>query len=170
MTRMQTLSAQMTTWHITWGTYGSRLHGSDKPTVDRKRNIRGQPFVERNDHRERFESNIATTQAVYLTLDHRCHIESAIPEICKRGGWVYRIAAAGPECDHVHVLCDIDPKTHGKDARKWMKRWLSESLNHHWPRVDGRRWWAQGGSTRPVKEERYLNNVYEYLKTQRATT
>ncbi len=147
----------MTTWHITWGTYGSRLHGSDRPTVDRKRNRRGQPFVE-------------PTEVVYLTLDQRCHIESVIPEICKRGGWTYRIAAAGPECDHVHVLCDIDPKTHGKDARKWMKRWLSESLNHHWPRVDDQRWWAQGGSTRPVKEKSYLNNVYEYLKTQRATT
>ena len=167
---MQTLSAQMTTWHITWGTYGSRLHGSDRPTVDRKRNRRGQPFVVRNDHRERFESNIATTEVVYLTLDHRCQIESVIPAMCRRGGWGYRIAAVGPECDHVHVLCDIDPNTHGKDARKWMKRWLSESLNQRWPRVDGQRWWVQGGSTRPVKEERYLNNEYEYLNSQRATS
>ena len=166
---MQTLSVDLISWHITWGTYGSRLHGSKRPTVDRKHNSRGQPFVERNDHRERFESCIATEKAIYFTLDQRCYIESVIPEICRRGGWVYRIAAAGPECDHVHLLCDIDPKTHGKEARKWMKRWLSESLNRRRRRGDDQRWWAEGGSTRPVKDASYLNNVYDYLTMQRAT-
>ncbi len=167
---MQTLTDNMTSWHITWGTYGSRLHGSDRLTVDRKQNKRGQPFVDRNEHRERYESNIALYKPVYFTLEQRCYIESALIEICKRGGWTYRIAAAGPECDHVHILCDIDPKIHGKDARKWMKRWLSESLNAHWPLEESTRWWAQGGSTIAVKDENYLNNIFEYLQKQRATT
>ena len=166
---MQTLSTDMTSWHITWGTFCTRLHGSDRPTVDRKHNERGQPFVDRGEYRERYESNIALHKPVYLSLDQRCHIESVIADICKRGGWVYRIAAAGPECDHVHVLCDIDPKIHGKDARKWMKRWLSDSLNSCWPLGEGMHWWAEGGSTLAVKDENYLNNVFEYLKMQRAS-
>jgi hypothetical protein len=30
-------------------------------------------------------------------------------------------------------------------------------------------WWAEGGSTKPVKDESYLNNAYTYVEGQRAT-
>ncbi|NLG42978.1 MAG: hypothetical protein GX547_07015 [Phycisphaerae bacterium] len=36
-------------YHITFGTYGMRLHGDERETVHRRRNQFGEPFVERND-------------------------------------------------------------------------------------------------------------------------
>ncbi|MFA7235386.1 MAG: hypothetical protein WC058_00860 [Phycisphaeraceae bacterium] len=42
----QQLDPARTTWHITFGTYGTRLHGDDRPTVDREHNQRGEAFIE----------------------------------------------------------------------------------------------------------------------------
>jgi hypothetical protein len=33
---MQKLDPRLTTWHITFGTYGTRLHGDYRATVDKK--------------------------------------------------------------------------------------------------------------------------------------
>ena len=41
----QSLAANLTTWHITFGTYGTRLHGSKVPTVDKQHNEVGESFV-----------------------------------------------------------------------------------------------------------------------------
>ena len=35
---MQFLDLLLITWHITFGTYGARLHGDERPTVDRNHN------------------------------------------------------------------------------------------------------------------------------------
>ena len=37
-------------YHITFGTYGNRLHGSDKPHVDRDHNHYGEPFADPGRH------------------------------------------------------------------------------------------------------------------------
>ena len=49
----QHLDPARTTWHITWGTYASRLHGGYRPTVDKQHNQRGEPFLPRDEPRER---------------------------------------------------------------------------------------------------------------------
>ena len=164
------LDPTRTTWHITFGTHGSRLHGDDRPTVERDHNQPGEPFVEpdadrMNDERERLRG-----PAVRLTQTQRALIEAAIPTLCERGGWTYRVAAAPlpPDDHHVHVLLDAERRVHGKDIRKWLKRWLSESLNARFePPPAG--WWAECGSTKPVKNEPYLRNTYHYIKRQRTT-
>ncbi len=163
------LDPSRTTWHITWGTYGTRLHGGDRPTVDRRRNLRGEPFADRDERFEHREKNLMTAPVVVLTNEQRRFIESVIPAVCERGGWTYRICAAGPERDHVHVLCDLDAAVNGKDARKWMKRWVTEALDARYKRPDSGSWWAEGGSTKIVADEAHLNNVFDYLLRQRAS-
>jgi len=95
-------------------------------------------------------------------------VESVIPNICERGGWGLRAAAAAVEGDHVHVLLDVDPAIDPKSVRRWLKRWLSESLSEAYG-VPPRGWWAEGGSTKPVCDERYLRNVTGYVQRQRTT-
>lgn len=41
---MQQLHPNLKTWHITWGAYGTRLHGGDRPTVDAS-----QPMAQHGD-------------------------------------------------------------------------------------------------------------------------
>jgi hypothetical protein len=54
----QYLSAGLTTWHITWGTYGARLHGGDRPTVNRYHNKPGEPYVGPDMHRAWAENDL----------------------------------------------------------------------------------------------------------------
>lgn len=165
----QQLLPNMTAWHLTVGTYGSRLHGNDRPTVDRQHNQRGEAFVTVDPEREAIERERMRGPAVYLTREQCLHIQAALPEICRRGGWHYRICAAPPppENNHFHLLCDAHPSRHGKDIRKWLKRWLSESLDQQWGRPAGGSWWVEDGSTKPVDNDAYLNNSFNYIERQR---
>jgi hypothetical protein len=163
----QHLDPTHASWHITWGTYGARLHGGHRPTVDREHNERSEPFIFRDSQRERAEESILNFPARLLTTEQRSLAEQAIPAICLRGGWNYRMCAAGP--DHIYVLCDITPAIHGEKVRRLLKRWLGQELSKDWPIAEGQTWWAEEGSNIAVKDEAYLNNVFNYILRQRTT-
>jgi hypothetical protein len=163
----QHLDPTRTSWHITWGTYGTRLHGSSRPTVERDHNQRGEAFVAPNSQREAAIQAILNFPPVRLADQQRLLIENELPNICIRGGWEFRTAAAAT--DHVHILCDIDPAIHGEKVRRLLKRWLGQALSLQWPLPPKATWWAEEGSNIAVKDEKYLNNVYNYIARQRAT-
>lgn len=156
-----------TTWHITWGTYGTRLHGGPRPTVDRRRNQPGMAFIVVDPDREARSRNRMAGDPVRLTAEERRFIERSLPSICERGNWRLRRAAAG--LDHVHVLCDLPQAVHGKAARRWLKTWLGQSLTARFGSPDAGRWWTEGGSTRVISDETYLRNATRYVHDQRAT-
>jgi len=164
---MQHWNPARTTWHITFGTYGTRLHGSARPTVDKQHNRLGTPFLHANVARQRQALKRMSFAARRFTPPQCLFIEQQIGSICKRGGWDYRICAA--ETDHVHLLCDILSEIHGKKVRRLVKRWLGQALSERWPLAQGERWWAEGGSNKAVGDRAYLENAYRYILKQRAT-
>lgn len=164
---IQLLDLSLTTWHITWGTYATRLHGGPRPTVDKQHNERGAKFISRNTVREAIAESTLSFSPVILSRDQRRLVESELPAICERGGWTYRIGAAGS--DHVHLLCDVIPAVHGEKVRRLVKRWLGEELSVCWRLPEGATWWAEEGSNKVVHDESYLNNAYQYILRQRVT-
>lgn len=165
------------TWHITFGTYATRLHDDPRPTVNRRHNKINTPFPPPEPDRQQQP----TDPPLLLTPAQRHHIEAIIPKLCERGGWTYRTCAApcepsepgrvGPahtpgNADHIHVLLDAPKSKQPKDIRKWLKRWLSQSLTKTYG-PPAKRWWAEGGSTKPVKDPQYLNNATNYINRQR---
>ncbi|NBC11204.1 MAG: hypothetical protein GVY24_05630, partial [Planctomycetes bacterium] len=112
------------TWHITFGTYATRLHNDPRPTVDRRHNQLGSAFPPPDPSRQQRPAH----DALYLTVEQRRHIEAVIPDLCTRGGWTFRACAAPRDADHVHALLDADPAAPPKAIRQWLKRWLGESL------------------------------------------
>ncbi len=163
----QHLDPARTTWHITFGTYGTRLHGDIRPTVDRNHNKPGQPFIHHDPGRAKDERDKMNGDPIHLTAPQRAVIETIIPEICKRGGWTYRICAAPDEADHVHILLDAERSIDPDRIMMWLKRWLGEALTNRWSKPLSGTWWAKGGSTPPVKDQQYLNNAYHYIRRQR---
>jgi hypothetical protein len=163
----QYLNPLLTPWHITFGTYGTRLHGSIAPTVDKQHNQRPEPFLPPSIARVESDRERMKFPARYFTLEQRLFVEDEIPRICTRGGWEYRICAAGS--DHVHLLCDVVPQVHGEKVRRLVKRWLGQSLSERCPIPDGASWWAEEGSNIAIGDESYLNNCYAYIRRQRAT-
>jgi REP element-mobilizing transposase RayT len=163
----QHLDPSRTAWHITFGTYGTRLHGSDRPTVDKKHNQIGGPFLPRDKNREASSRARMSLPARYLTIEQRCFAEAELPRICERGRWRYRICAAGS--DHIHLLCDVLPDIHGEKVRRLLKRWLGQALSQRWELPRGATWWAEEGSNKAIGDEMYLNNCFRYIAEQRTT-
>lgn len=111
-----------------------------------------------------------SAQPVVLTREQMAFVEAVLPALCVRGGWRHVVSAAGP--DHVHVLLQANDDVHGKDVRKWLKRWLTQALNEHWTmaaRSDGSTWFTEGGSTKPVLSPEYFERARTYIWNQRAT-
>lgn len=149
-------------YHITVGTYGTRLHGGTAPTVDRRENHYGDPFVKADRKLYDFRKSKLSESPCYLTKDQRTCIEETIPELCERGKWNYHIAACQPDHFHCLISSPVDPK----DIRRWLKTWLTQRLNETF---EARKWFARDGSTKWIFDEKYFHNVFEYILRQRAT-
>jgi REP element-mobilizing transposase RayT len=149
-------------YHITFGTYGTRLHGDPRLTVDRRHNQFGTPFVDENLVRERIAAASMRFERVVLSLESRQRIEASIPNISAGLGWEYHVAAAQP--DHVHLLVTLDGDA--KTARRLMKRRLSQMLKTNGSRTA---WWAKGGSTKWIWKEAYFRAAFYYIERQRAS-
>ncbi len=163
---MVVFDPQLTYWHITFGMYGTRLHGGPRLTVDRRHNRRGTPFIAHDSERSSNEQDSMQGEPILLTAAQRILIETRLPSLCTRGGWSFVAAAA--ESDHVHLLSGADRAVHGKQIRTLVKRWLTQALNDEWPAPPGSPWWADGGSTRPIDNVRYFRNVCAYIEKQQS--
>ena len=151
-------------YHITFTTHGSRLHGDERPTVDRQHNEFGARFVDADPTRWSRERDLLPVPSIRLTHPQRAFIEQACPTLCARGGWDYHIAAAAP--DHVHVL--LSARADGKTVRRILKRWLSQSLSESWP-PPPTGWWTECGSVKWLWKEDYLMNAARYIERQSTT-
>ena len=161
----QLLDPARTTWHITFGTYGTRLHGGSRPSVNKGHNQLETPFVPPTIERENSARGRMKFPPRFHTLEQRQCVETELPKICERGGWNYRVCSAAP--DHVHQLCDIVPAVHGEKVRRLVKRWLGQSLSERWLLPEGATWWAEEGSNIAIHDEPYLNNAFGYIARQR---
>jgi len=152
----------MNTYHITIGTYGTRLHGGVAPTVERSHNKPGEPFVTADPKREMAMRKKMQETPCYFSDEQRLFVESIIPAICEQGGWKYHFAAC--QEDHIHLLvtAQVEPKA----IRRWFKTWLTQSLNKQY---GSRTWLVDGGSTKWINDERYFQAVVEYIRKQRTT-
>jgi len=152
-------------YHITFGTYGTRLHGDARGTVDRSMNRPGDPIIGADPAWWEMERKKLRFEPVIFTPEQMCYAELMMPAVCARGGWDFRTGAGGP--DHAHVVLRADAE--GDAVRKWFKRWLGEALSEKWPRPEGATWWAEGGSVKWVWTDGYYHAVYGYVDGQRAS-
>ena len=150
-------------YHMTVGTYGTRLHGDPRGTVDRSHNRPGDPILGRDEDWQKEELSLLKFDPVVLAAPQRGFIEGIVPAICQRGGWEYHIVAA--RADHIHV--ELSSKSEGQVVRRLLKRWLSEELSEHWPLPPGAVWWAECGSVKWIWDQWYFQNVYDYVRQQR---
>lgn len=152
--------------HLTWGTYGTRLHGDPRCTVDRKNNQYGEPVLDYDQHRWYRENELMKFAPIVFDHERMQIVESLIPALCERGGWTLFACAAGP--DHGHVLLDTN-ENDAKTVRRLLKRWLGEALSELHPLVPGATWWAECGSIKYIFERRYFDRALPYVINQRAT-
>jgi REP element-mobilizing transposase RayT len=147
-------------YHITWGTYEARLHGSEKPHVDRDHNQYGAPLAPTDPDREEESRDRMSGDPVYLTLEQRKLVEASILEVAARYGWIVHSLAS--QSDHTHVV--ITAARVGDQLRDALKAVTSRSLNKMYGK---KTWWSEGGSARYLWEHPYFINARDYVHRQR---
>jgi REP element-mobilizing transposase RayT len=153
-------------YHITWGTYGTRLRYGPRPTVSRKQAQLRTPVLVFEPHLWEREKENLKYLPVLLTSEQMKFIESIVPALCDRGRWTHRASAAGP--DHVHVVLTSD---HDPDImRRLLKRWLGQELSRSFlrPIDESQLWWAECGSIKWIGDDAYLATAIKYVNRQRA--
>ena len=150
-------------YHITFGTYGTRLHGDPRATVSRDMNKPGDPIIGSNPSWWKQERDRLNFEPVVFSREQMQYAESQIPLICARGGWKMHQCAVGP--DHVHNVLSFEAPPEA--VRRWLKTWLGQAMSARWPREGP--WWAEGGSIKWVWNEAYFRRVFDYVRDQRAT-
>jgi len=147
-------------YHLTWGTYGARLHGSAKPFVDRGHNEYGAPLPAPDPAREQAARDRMREDPVTLTVEQRKEVEAAIEDVCAQYGWTIHSKAS--QSDHTHVVVTA-PRV-GEELRDALKACATRALNKKFGK---RTWWAEGGSARYLWERQYFLNAVRYVRDQR---
>jgi REP element-mobilizing transposase RayT len=147
-------------YHLTWGTHGARLHGSERPHVDNEHNEFGTPFPPADAEREDAARRRLIGDPVSLTLEQRKEVEAAIHDLAQRYHWA--VHAIAIQADHGHVV--ITAPRVGNELRDALKAVASKCLNRKFAR---KTWWAEGGSAKYIWTEEYLGSAAKYVRDQR---
>jgi len=147
-------------YHITWGTYGMRLPGTDQPYVNLEHNTYGTPLPKADPLRERWARDHMKGEPATLELDQRKEVEKALVDFCARYDW--KIHAIAAQSDHVHIV--VTAPREGEPLRDALKAAASRFLN---PKYGKKTRWAENGSARYLWEPEYFTNAVNYVTEQR---
>jgi REP element-mobilizing transposase RayT len=143
-------------YHITWGTYGARLPGCDRPHVTRDQNEYGTPLPLPDPHLEELAENNLVQPPVRLSIEQRREVEDAVLAASRRYEWTVHTLAA--QSDHVHVV--ITAMRVGDELRDALKACATRALNARYAK---QKWWARDGSCRYLWERDYFLNCVNYV-------
>ncbi len=149
-------------YHLTWTTYGGWLSGDERGWVQS-----GVPGVQEPDpDRLHVARRQMVEAAVVLTPTQRDIVEQTIRDHCRIRGWT--LHAVNVRTQHVHVVVTADRDM--DEAMNQLKAWGSRKLSDHAgltervARKAGRRhWWTEHGSTKPIRDDQYLQNAIQYV-------
>jgi REP element-mobilizing transposase RayT len=143
---------------ITFTTYGARLHGSAKGSVDDEHNAYGTPFVVPDSERERRAHKIMTEPAYSMGPVERDILCKAIVDLATERGWL--LLAAHVRSNHVHVVISAEhtPERIMSDLKARASRDLSRA---GFGNAECRRW-TRHGSTRHLFEEEHVEAAVHY--------
>ncbi len=144
---------------ITFHTYGTWLHGSDRGSVDRSHNSHGTPFLDPDDQKERDEFERLRQEPVMLDDRQRAVVDATIREVVDFRAW--SLHALNVRTNHVHVVvsADIPPERVMNDFKSYATRRLRE--RHVQPTTD--KTWTRHGSTRYLWNEDAVSAAGRYV-------
>ncbi|MFI4881937.1 MAG: transposase [Phycisphaerales bacterium JB064] len=137
-----------TAYFITFATYGSRLHGDERGTVDSEHRQPGAPQAPANARRQAANRAIMAEPAFLLEPRHRELVREAISTLADHRQWKIEAMHVGQSHVHLVILAEShEPEIVASQCKAWSTRRLRESGSIG----DRQRVWARMASTR------YLN-------------
>ena len=147
---------------ITFGTFGSRLHGDERGTVDRRTNTYATPPLRRDDFRRNAERRAMNGPEFLISPAQRGAIEPAFADTCEVRGWSLLALNVRTNHEHLVVAGATDPETPMRTLKANATRVLREQgLIARETKV-----WARHGSTRYLWTERDVDATVRYTAEQ----
>ena len=145
-------------YFLTFGTYGSRLHGDARGTVDRNHRVLGEDPLPRDDFRRGFELRGMKGEAFSISPAARTVLERTFREVCEFRDW--QLMALNIRTEHIHavVAADASPLS----VLHTLKAYGTRALRAR--RIVGAdsQVWARHGSTEYAWNEDDVAAVVEY--------
>jgi len=150
-------SVQPLAYFITFCTYGVRLHGDPRGSVDRLHNQYRANFLEANPGRMEAEAAAQKQPSVVLAEQERQSVLDSIRSVATERGW--ELEAAHVRTNHVHlvVASQAPPSVLLRDVKSNASRRLNQRSGKH-----GRRW-ARHGSTIYLWRPEDVYDAVEYV-------
>ena len=136
-------------YFITFTCYGTRLHGSESGSVDRKHNIHGSPFLPPKLSWIGADEVHMKEKPYEMDPARRAIVLETIQTVCGHRGW--RLLAAHVRSQHVHLVlvAEVNPEKVLND----LKAYASRAFN-------------QGGLDNAVKKRWTRHGSMQYLWKQ----
>lgn len=148
-------------YHITFTTYGSRLHGDDRGTVDDGHNVYGTPLRPADEGLRKHRENLLKHDPVVISPGMRRVIRETLHEVCNARGW--RLHSRNIRTNHVHVVLSFGPTSPGKVMGD-LKAYATRNLRAAGMAGAGDKLWTAGGSMRPIFDDDGLWRVVDYVE------
>lgn len=146
---------------LTFTCYGTRLHGDEAGSVDRRHNIPGSPYLPLEPVRRAAEQRLMTDGLYEMDARRRAIVLKAIMEARLHKGW--KVLAVHVRSNHVHVVVGA-PETPERVLNHF-KSYASRALNQ--AGIGGKRIrWTHHGSTRYLWKPQQVQAAVEYVVYQ----
>jgi REP element-mobilizing transposase RayT len=147
---------------ITFGTYGTWLHGDARGSIDRFHNRYGTPRLPSNDLRERYERSLLKRRPLRLSEWQRKVVMDAIKEISREKTW--RLWAVNARTTHVHTVVTAD--WDGKKVRSALKGRATKNMREQGCWREDYSPWAGRGSCRKLWRYEDVINAVVYVQCE----
>ena len=153
-------------YFLTWTTYGTRLHGDPRGTVDREHNRVGEPPLAPDPLRRQRMYEKLSQPPFMLCARAQGAVQDVIRRHTELRGW--RLRALATPVNHVHVVvdCRLPGEAVTKDPELVMeeyKSWGTRELRRLGLVGPDRRVWTDHGSTEWVNDDEGLHMAIDYV-------
>lgn len=133
-------------YFLTWTTRGTWVHGDERGSVDRSRNLVGHPTEDPHAFRQRLRERSLSDEPFLLTsVGVRDEVDQAMRKVCVVRDW--RLHAINVRTNHVHVVLSA-PGYSPEEAMRQLKSWGTRALRSADHITADQQPWTRHGSTR----------------------
>jgi REP element-mobilizing transposase RayT len=145
-------------YFITYTTYGTRLHGDDRGSVDQSHNRYGSPYLPASKPRRTFERSAMAEPPFVLGGRTRAIVHDAIVAHASFLAWTLHVDNVRTNHLHVIVTAPLEPELVMGQFKSWSSRCL------HNAGLQRRHFWTPHGSTIYLWTEQQLLSKVDYVR------
>ena len=146
---------------LTFHTYGTRLHGDTRGTVQHQRaRARGSPVLAPNPRWREYSRTAMLDEPALLSTAARRVVHDAIVEVCSYRSWP--LLAVNVRTNHVHAVVAAQEST-PESVMTSFKAWSTRHLREAGLVGRATRVWSRHGSTRYLWSEPAVQGAIVYV-------